>query len=379
MEVAVRRLKNAPFSNRLLGMSDLVPKLQPPATKGHTSVVRLAKAWYVASTSKELKKKPRATRVLGIPMVLYRGKSGSVSAFLDRCPHRNVPLSLGSVQGDELQCSYHGWRFAGDGRCVKVPGHLDDAPNKGKRATSFPCREQDGLIWVWTDLEGDPTSEPYTLDLVGKRGYTTVRHVMDMEGSVHATIENALDVPHTAFLHAGLFRGTGPKNRIEAIVRRRGNSVEAEFLGEPTPKGLMGRILAPRGGTMAHFDRFILPSIAQVEYRLGDRSHVVATSFCTPITDFHTRLYGVANVRLPLPGWLVALFAKPVAMKVLKQDATILRAQSKTIEAFGGEQFESTEIDILGASIWRLLKEAQKGENVDVEGVEEVRRTMLFL
>src|SRR5206468_4349675 len=97
-----------------------------------------------------------------------------------------------------------------------------------------------------------------------------------------ATAENILDVPHTAFLHRGLFRG-GSAHRITAVVRRRTDRVEVEYVGEPRPGGLLGRILAPRGGTVTHFDRFILPSVAQVEYRLGERSHLVITNVLTPV------------------------------------------------------------------------------------------------
>jgi len=311
-------------------------------------------------------------------MVLYRGASGKVSILLDRCPHRNVPLSMGTVQGDNLECGYHGWQFALDGTCVAIPGLAGNVPEKGKCAHSYPCREQDGYVWVWPDLEEEPTQEPYQLDLIGKRGYTTIRHMLELEGSVHATVENALDVPHTAFLHSGLFRKKAAGNQIEAIVRRKGSTVEAEFVGEPAPKGLMGRILAPKGGRVEHYDRFMLPSIAQVEYKLGEKSHIMATSFCTPVTDFRTRLYGVANICLPLPAWLLASVVKPIALAVLKQDARILKAQSDTIRRFGGEQFESTPIDVLGSQILRLLKEAQRGEVEDTPE-EEIRRIVLHL
>ena len=79
-------------------------------------------------------------------------------------------------------------------------------------------------------------------------------------------------MPHTLFLHGGLFRTAERRNDIEVIVRRREDGVEAEFVGEPRPSGIVGRLLAPGGGVVEHVDRFILPSVAQVEYRLGDAS-----------------------------------------------------------------------------------------------------------
>jgi hypothetical protein len=73
------------------------PVLVPPPTKGHISVARLSRNWYVACRSGELGKKPIARQILGTPLTLFRDSTGAPRALLDRCPHRNVPLSLGRV------------------------------------------------------------------------------------------------------------------------------------------------------------------------------------------------------------------------------------------------------------------------------------------
>ena len=39
----------------------------------------------------------------------------------DICPHRGMPLSAGRLDGGEVECRYHGWRFAADGRCTAIP------------------------------------------------------------------------------------------------------------------------------------------------------------------------------------------------------------------------------------------------------------------
>ena len=57
-----------------------------------------------------------------------------------------------------------------------------------------------------------------------------LRHVQDFEGSVHAVAENALDVPHTAFVHRGLFRSGGEKRSIDVDVRRYPDRIEAEYI-----------------------------------------------------------------------------------------------------------------------------------------------------
>ena len=47
---------------------------------------------------------------------------------------------------------------------------------------------------------------------------------------------------------------------------------------------------------------------------------------------------------------------------VAAQDAALLKLQTQNIQRFGGEQYASTEIDVLGRHIWRLLKKAERGD-----------------
>jgi len=192
---------------------------------------------------------------------------------------------------------------------------------------------------------------------------------------LHAAIENALDVPHTAFLHRGLFRGAAKTNPITAIVTRSSDRVIAEYVGEPRPEGLAGKILSPSGGIVIHFDRFILPSIAQVEYRIGEENHFVVTSIATPVEDFRTRLYAVVHFRTRFPGWLVKWILTPVGLRIFKQDADILKIQTESLRRFGGEHYASTEIDVLGLQIWRLLRQAERGSESepDPEWRREIR------
>ena len=349
----------------------LHPKLSPNQSSKRVSVAHLTGYWYPACTSDELQSRPLARTVLGTPLVIFRGTHG-VGALVDRCPHRNVPLSSGMVVGGELQCAYHGWRFNRDGACTAVPGLCEAPAHRGREAESWPCREQDGLVWVFAvgDTAGEPGTAPPHIPGVGQKGYTVVRAQLDFPGTLHATLENALDVPHTAFLHGGLFRSEGGGNRIECHVVRDSAGVVCEYIGEPAPTGVVGRLLAPGGGVTTHFDRFLLPSIAQVEYRLGQRSHLIATNILTPVTDFVTRMHAIVAIRLPVPGAVIRPVVEPVIRRILKQDADMLAQQTENIRKFGGERYVSTDLDVLGPHIWHLLKMAERGELGHVETVE---------
>jgi phenylpropionate dioxygenase-like ring-hydroxylating dioxygenase large terminal subunit len=355
--------------------------LQPPQTKGHVSVVRLPRQWFVVATSAELRQKPIARTLQGIPLVLFRDAEGQAGALIDRCPHRNVPLSAGEVVRGQLQCAYHGWRFDRVGACRHIPSLVGEAEARARHAQSYPTIEQDGFVWVYStpraEIEGFPTTQPYRFAMATANGYTQVRQMVEAPGTLHATIENALDVPHTAFLHRGLFRSKSRGIEIKVKVTRSKDRVVAEYIGEPRPPGVVGRLLSPSGGTVSHFDRFILPSIAEVEYAIGEENHIFVASAMTPVTDFVTRIFALVSFRMRVPGALLKPFLHPIALAIFKQDAKILKMQSNAIQRFGGEQFASTEIDILGRHIWRLLKSAERGDALGDEAHEEHVRLLV--
>lgn len=342
------------------------------ARKGQASVVHLPGQWFIAARSRDLGRKPLATRLFGTPIVLFRDREGRAGALLDRCPHRNVPLSLGTVADDgTLRCAYHGWRFDLAGACKLIPSLTGSPQAKARNAHALPTVEQQGFVWVYTlpsQQPEPPASKPHSFSHLGAPGYSTVTQVVEAEGTLYSTLENALDVPHTAFLHRGLFRSESRGLTITAKVERSSDRVVAEYVGEPRPTGLIARILSPSGGIVTHHDRFLMPSIAQVEYRIGSENHLLVDSVMTPLDDFRTRIYAVVSFRARLPHFLIRPFVKPLALRVFQQDAFILRRQTETIQTFGGEQFASTEIDVLGRHIWRLLRAAERG---DVHGGDE--------
>jgi phenylpropionate dioxygenase-like ring-hydroxylating dioxygenase large terminal subunit len=156
--------------------------------------------WYAVAWSDELQAgKTLGRRFAGQAIVLYRGKSGQVFALEDRCAHRQVPLHLGVVVGDDLKCHYHGWAYDKTGKCVDVP-YLgkERLPNGVK---SYPAREVDGLIFIFP---GDPSLAearvPKSLGLSQRKDYKTRR--LNREVACHYTFmhENLFDMNHQ-FMH----------------------------------------------------------------------------------------------------------------------------------------------------------------------------------
>jgi vanillate O-demethylase monooxygenase subunit len=60
--------------------------------------------WCVAAYDHEIGREPLGRMILGEPVVLFRKEDGAPVAFEDRCAHRHLPLSMGRLVGDILQC-----------------------------------------------------------------------------------------------------------------------------------------------------------------------------------------------------------------------------------------------------------------------------------
>ena len=60
--------------------------------------------WYIVAEPDELASGPISRVILGRKIVVFRTESGQLAILEDRCPHRLVPLSLGSVRGEALRC-----------------------------------------------------------------------------------------------------------------------------------------------------------------------------------------------------------------------------------------------------------------------------------
>ncbi len=320
----------------------------------------IARAWYLAGVARRIRRRPIGLTVHGTPLVVFWSGT-EFGALVDRCPHRGAPLSLGRVEAGGLRCAYHGWLFGSDGACLEIPSRCDGGPSKAFHAEPRPVAEADGLVWVCGERE-PPEQPPPSIPVWQNPNYAHVMQVSLMPAGFVDTAENILDVPHTGFLHRGWFRGA-PSRRVRVEVERSADSVTARFEGETAPSGLLGRLLAPRARTLEHIDRFRLPCLAEVEYRLGSH-HLLLVNALTPSSPTETRVVTLANLRLGYFSGLALAVAGPFARRVLAQDAWILEALTGNRARFPGLRPVSTELDLVGAHISLLLDYKRLGKPV---------------
>jgi len=183
--------------------------------------------WYPVALSRNVRAgQPRAAAFAGERIALYRGGSGLVYALEDRCAHRQVPLSMGVVEGETLRCCYHAWAYRGDGRISQIPylSKGDGRPPRGVR--SYPVREAYGLVFVFP---GDATKAAVTplpqLPAFDSPAYKTMTFSRTVRCHYSFMHENLLDMNHQ-FLH----RGVVGKLHPELLGFRTGQrSVEARY------------------------------------------------------------------------------------------------------------------------------------------------------
>ena len=111
----------------------------------------------------EVTTRPRAVFVDGHRVAVVRlGADAPVSAYLDHCPHRLVPLSAGTVDGGRLRCAYHGWEFDRRRACAALPSLGPDAhpPPRAHLDVVPTVREADGRVWIRVDPPPAPADRP---------------------------------------------------------------------------------------------------------------------------------------------------------------------------------------------------------------------------
>ena len=185
----------------------------------------LRNSWYVAAWDREVTQAPRRRIFLGEPVVLYRAANGEPVGLEDRCCHRQLPLSMGKVEGDHLRCGYHGLLFGKDGKCIEIPGQ-DTIPPQA-RVRSYVLHEKFGWVWIWMGdpAEADPALIPNWWWADHKDWAFTKPDMIPVKCNYQLIADNVLDVTHLAYVHASsigapsITEFPGSVEREERLVR----------------------------------------------------------------------------------------------------------------------------------------------------------------
>lgn len=143
----------------------------------------------------------------GDSVALYRGeakagRAGRLHAVENRCAHRQLPLTVGVIEGDRIVCQYHGWKYNGVGELAEVP---HDHFGKGMprcKLRDYPVKVRYGLVWLFFgDKEkAESVKIPEIPELEGNDPWSCVPIEVTWNAHHSMIIDNVSDFTHE-YLH----------------------------------------------------------------------------------------------------------------------------------------------------------------------------------
>jgi len=297
----------------------------------------LADIWYFAALSADLKP-GRQTRqmIMGEPVLLGRGRSGTVFALRDICPHRAAPLSAGRFArekdgADSIECPYHGWRFGADGRCLAVPSLVDgqdfDLARVGVRR--YPIVESQGLVFIW--VASDPRARappdhppPVFPGVVG--GAPKLVDRQDFAAHIDHAVVGLMDPAHGPYVHQQWWWRSKASRHEKTKAFAPGQ--EGFVMARHAPSR-NSRAYALLGGAPTTEISFRLPGWRWEHVQVG-RRQVLALTCLTPLSETQTRITQIVWSDHPvftLLGPLIKLGAR----RFLRQDGDMVALQGPNL------------------------------------------------
>ncbi|HKT23361.1 MAG TPA: aromatic ring-hydroxylating dioxygenase subunit alpha [Terriglobales bacterium] len=306
----------------------------PVGEQSSSAGLMLSDFWYPALLSRELRgRKLLKTILLGLPVVVGRDANGRAFAMKDICPHRGIPLSCGRVEGENLECCYHGWKFnVHSGTCMEIPSLTADSRIKPEKihATYYPCEERDGYVWVFmAESRNSAMSPPPVPELpLPSRKFKITHLSADLPCNVDHGVIGLMDPAHGPFVHQSWW------------WRTRRSIHEKQKTFEPIPYGFRIRTHTPSANSGAYkllrfygdavttSIEFTLPNIRVEQIRIGDH-WVVNRAVVTPIAQGRCRLDFCAawNIFSWVP--LVKPIFNVFARKFIRQDQGTMELQAE--------------------------------------------------
>lgn len=341
--------------------------------------------WYVGAYASEVGQNPLARTLLGEPVLLYRTEAGKPVALEDRCCHRNLPLSLGRIEGDAVRCGYHGLKFDAGGACIEIPGQAHIPP--GARVKTFPLIERWQLLWIWM---GDAARADERLlpdwSYIDRPGLASVlgndAKPLYMKCQWELNNDNLLDLSHVFYVHRDTLGSDGADRfpvRTERGPRgvRMGRWIQnvppiplfAQYLGysgnvdrwqgaslEPATHCAIDAGFAPVGAVApddeAGRDRFV-----RFRAFITATPETAATTFM-----FYLQCRNFAVDNATLDGRVVADFRR-----VFGEDIAVMEAQQRRNEMLAGAANIDINVDAPPLAMRRLLRQLMAAESVAAE------------
>jgi len=296
--------------------------------------------WWVAARAEEVTRTPLGLWLLDEPVVLFRKEDGTAVALDNRCPHRWAPLSEGQLVGDNIRCPYHGFEFAADGRCVKIPTQ-EQIPAKAC-VKSYALVEQGPVIWIWMgDADKADAALVPDANWLGESQWSWVTGTETIDANYRLLKENVLDLTHVPFVHVNTIGATDWTRPPVVTQTETTVTYTQDFpptpvppvYGIPTGVGMQKPVARKNWGTSftpAYHQGFVEIVDPQPEPGARDRWLFSVCHMTTPIspTQFVYRWFMGWNIELP-ESYLEAMRAN--VPKGFAEDKAILEAVQQMV------------------------------------------------
>ena len=147
--------------------------------------------WHPVALSRQLKGKPLQVQLHGQALCLFRMQDGKIGAVSDKCLHRGMSLSCGTVREDRVQCPYHGWCYSAEGI-----GESPASPRLQVQTEAFETRENLDAIWV------RPVSVEAAFPSFSTEGFRFVQSFRHrVQRALPLVLDNFSEVEHTPTTH----------------------------------------------------------------------------------------------------------------------------------------------------------------------------------
>lgn len=258
-------------------------------------------AWYLAGWSTEFTTGLTALVMLEQPLVAYRSTDGGMAVLEDRCPHRQLPLSKGTLIDNTIQCGYHGMTFNAQGQCVRIPGQ--DSIPASATVRAYPVHEKNNMVFVWM---GDANKADISLvfdlpQFSDDRWHVHQGDALHLQAHYLNVAENLVDPAHVSFVHPTTL-GNAASEDVAVHVDVDGDVLVAyRWIRDAPPVGFFQKF----GGFDGHVDRWHyyylhLPCTAVIDFGSADVNaklaenerdqglRIFALHFLTPVNEHYT-------------------------------------------------------------------------------------------
>ncbi len=263
-------------------------------------------AWYVAAWGRDLKDaSPLPVTLLGENVVLYRQSDGRPAALEDACAHRKLPLSMGRIRGNEIECGYHGLRFDAQGRCVHIP--CSDRIPRNAHVRSYPVHERYGLLWIWMgEPESARTETIMSIEHWGNPAWAiTDGDTMTVDCNYLFMTDNLLDPSHVAWVHPTSFGDAACETTAVEVTGNADGITASRWMYSTDVAPLYRRFVpfAGRCDRLQHYEvRFPCQALIKAVFvpeggavaapqRIDDAFVMYSYNLLTPIDETHTRYF----------------------------------------------------------------------------------------